>query len=88
MNVCLTFLIQDTGDIVWDYRITSVPVYQYQDYNINLRIFLEIICVVFLVVNCLSEAAGLHVVLFFVFSISKQAAGHFTILLLQISSQL
>ncbi len=55
---------QDTGEISWDYMISSVPVYQYQDYNMNLRIFLELLCIVLLVINCLSEAAGLFLVLF------------------------
>ncbi len=55
-------MLQGTGEISWDYKITSVPVYQYQNYNFNLRLGLEIICVVMLVVNSFSEAAGLNVV--------------------------
>uniref|UniRef100_A0A7S0MD93 C2 domain-containing protein n=1 Tax=Cryptomonas curvata TaxID=233186 RepID=A0A7S0MD93_9CRYP len=50
-----TFKWQNGGKILWDYDIKSVPVYLYQDDNRWWRILLEVLCVIFLVVECVKE---------------------------------
>ena len=43
---------------MWDYKIASVPAYTYSDQNFTGRLVLEILCVIMLVLNCLSEISG------------------------------
>ena len=46
------------GKIKWDYAISSVPVYPYSDQNFGWRVFVEVICVFQLAVNCYLEFSG------------------------------
>jgi hypothetical protein len=48
---------QAGGKVEWDYSIFTVPVYAYQNTE-KTRRALEVICIILLVMNVLSELAG------------------------------
>ena len=51
-------IFQSTGKIFWDYEISSVPVYLYDDSSGTTQFGLEILCMLLLGINVLLEVFG------------------------------
>ena len=49
---------QQNGKVQWDYKIASIPAYTYSDESLIGRLVLELLCVMMLFLNCMSEISG------------------------------
>jgi len=50
--------LQSTGKIRWDYKIMSVPAYAYAEGSAVGQLAIEILCIMLLSFNCISEISG------------------------------